>query len=43
VTQLYFPGEPANRADGIYRPELEMTVSDNGDASFTFVMERPPA
>jgi protocatechuate 3,4-dioxygenase beta subunit len=40
TTQLYFPGEPGNRADGIYRPELEMTVADNGDASFTFVVER---
>jgi protocatechuate 3,4-dioxygenase beta subunit len=40
TTQLYFPGEPGNRADGIYRPELEMTVSDTGDASFTFVVEK---
>jgi protocatechuate 3,4-dioxygenase beta subunit len=39
TTQLYFPGEPANKTDGIYRPELEMTVATNGDASFTFVME----
>lgn len=42
TTQLYFPGEPANRTDGIYQPELEMTVSDTGDATFTFVMARPP-
>lgn len=41
TTQLYFPGEPGNRTDGIYEPELEMTVADNGDASFTFVVERP--
>lgn len=40
TTQLYFPGEPANKTDGIYRPELEMTVATNGDASFTFVMEK---
>ena len=40
TTQLYFPGEPANQTDGIYRPELEMTVAANGDASFTFVMEK---
>jgi protocatechuate 3,4-dioxygenase beta subunit len=39
TTQLYFPGEPANKTDGIYRPELEMTVSEKGDASFTFVVE----
>jgi len=38
TTQLYFPGEPANRADGIYRPELEMTMSADGQASFTFVV-----
>ncbi|HZI37047.1 MAG TPA: dioxygenase, partial [Acidimicrobiia bacterium] len=40
TTQLYFPGEPANQTDGIYRPELEMTVAANGDASFTFVVEK---
>lgn len=40
TTQLYFPNEPANQTDGIYRPELEMTVAANGDASFTFVMEK---
>jgi protocatechuate 3,4-dioxygenase beta subunit len=40
TTQLYFPGEPGNRTDGIYRPELEMTVAANGDASFTFVVEK---
>jgi protocatechuate 3,4-dioxygenase beta subunit len=38
TTQLYFPGEPANQTDGIYRRELEMTVSDDGTASFTFVV-----
>ncbi|MGH9002798.1 MAG: dioxygenase [Acidimicrobiia bacterium] len=40
TTQLYFPGEPANQADGIYRPELEMTFSGDGQASFTFVLAR---
>jgi protocatechuate 3,4-dioxygenase beta subunit len=40
TTQLYFPGEPANQADGIYRPELEVTIVENGDASFTFVVEK---
>ena len=39
TTQLYFPGEPANQADGIYRRELEMTIAPNGDASFRFVVE----
>ncbi len=28
TTQLYFPGEPANARDGIYRRELEMEVTD---------------
>ena len=40
TTQLYFPGEPGNRADGIYRPELEMSIDANGDGSFTFVVKR---
>ena len=43
TTQLYFPGEPANESDGIFRPELVMDVRDgaNGkEASFDFVLER---
>jgi protocatechuate 3,4-dioxygenase beta subunit len=28
TTQLYFPDEPANRGDGIFRPELIVTVRD---------------
>lgn len=43
TTQLYFPNEPQNARDGIYRPELLMDVQDNADgskaASFTFVLE----
>lgn len=42
TTQLYFPGEPANTRDGIYRRELEMAVRDAADGkegSFTFVVE----
>jgi protocatechuate 3,4-dioxygenase beta subunit len=41
TTQLYFLGEPRNRSDGIYRPELTMQVSRNGqerDARFDFVV-----
>lgn len=38
TTQLYFPGEPANQADGIYQRELEMSVAADGAASFTFVV-----
>ena len=44
TTQLYFPGEPDNDRDGIFRPELLLgDVRDRGDtrqASFTFVLER---
>lgn len=41
TTQLYFPGEPRNRSDGIYRPELEMDVQDSDDGKvgrFDFVL-----
>jgi protocatechuate 3,4-dioxygenase beta subunit len=38
TTQLYFPGEPGNRRDGIYRPELEMKKKGD-EASFDFVVE----
>lgn len=43
TTQLYFPGEPRNRTDGIYNPVLEMTLADNTDGSkngaFDFVLQ----
>ena len=41
TTQLYFPGEPGNRADGIYRRELEMQVGrmrGQREARFDFVV-----
>jgi protocatechuate 3,4-dioxygenase beta subunit len=38
TTQLYFPGEPGNRRDGLYRRELEMTFSGPSDARFDFVL-----
>ena len=42
TTQQYFPDEPRNARDGIYRPELEMTVTENDDgslsAAFTYVL-----
>ncbi len=40
TTQLYFPGDPGNRRDRIYRPELEMTFSGTTDARFDFVLDR---
>jgi protocatechuate 3,4-dioxygenase beta subunit len=40
TTQLYFPGEASNRADRLYRPELEVRVADGGasPARFDFVI-----
>ena len=44
TTQLYFPGEPRNRRDSLYRPELLMLVND-GDAGkqarFHFMLNLP--
>jgi len=39
TTQLYFPGDPGNRRDGMYRPELEMKKAGAGEASFDFVVD----
>lgn len=43
TTQLYFPNEPANARDGIYRKECEMFVQDNANGSkigaFNFVLK----
>jgi protocatechuate 3,4-dioxygenase beta subunit len=45
TTQLYFPGDPGNARDFLYRPELEMKkagggpASSDGEASFDFVVE----
>ncbi len=42
TTQLYFPNEPRNLTDGIYRAECEMAIQENGDGSrngaFNFVL-----
>lgn len=38
TTQLYFPGEPGNARDGIYRPELEMKVAKDA-GRFDFVVD----
>jgi len=37
TTQLYWPDEPANRRDSIYRPELEMKVAKD-EGVFEFVV-----
>lgn len=42
TTQLYFPNEPQNRRDGLYRKELLMRVAQAGDglsARFDFVLD----
>lgn len=42
TTQLYFPNEPQNARDGIYRKECEMAIQENADKSkngaFNFVL-----
>src|SRR5688572_7644873 len=38
TTQLYFPGDPGNRRDGLYRSELEMKKSKSDETSFDFVV-----
>jgi protocatechuate 3,4-dioxygenase beta subunit len=44
TTQLYFPGEPQNRRDGLFRRELLIKVAKAGDADgrtghFDFVLD----
>jgi protocatechuate 3,4-dioxygenase beta subunit len=39
TTQLYFPGEPGNRRDGLYLPELEMKKIKPEEAGFDFVVD----
>jgi protocatechuate 3,4-dioxygenase beta subunit len=42
TTQLYFPGEPGNARDGLFRRELLMRVADRQDglaARFDFVLD----
>ena len=39
TTQLYFPGDPGNPRDGLYRRELEMKKGKGEEASFDFVVE----
>lgn len=41
TTQLYFPNEPGNRRDSLFRPELVMRIADTPagkDASFDFAL-----
>ena len=36
TTQLYFPDEPANSRDGIFRPELVVRISDGPERTAHF-------
>src|SRR5918996_402077 len=38
TTQLYFAGDPGNRRDGLYRPELEMRSAKAGEGTFNFIL-----
>jgi protocatechuate 3,4-dioxygenase beta subunit len=39
TTQLYFPDDPANARDFLYRPELAMKMPRRGEAAFDFVID----
>jgi protocatechuate 3,4-dioxygenase beta subunit len=39
TTQLYFPGDPSNSRDALYRRELELKTSKASEAAFDFVVE----
>ena len=39
TSQLYFPNQPGNRRDGIYRAELEMKMAQPGEGVFDFVVD----
>ena len=38
TTQVYFPGDPGNKRDGLYVPELEMKQTKAGEGNFNFVV-----
>ena len=39
TTQIYFPNDPANARDFLYRPELVMKLAKRGEGSFDFVVD----
>lgn len=39
TTQLYFPGDPGNERDGLFRPELAMRIRARGEGAFDFIVE----
>ena len=38
TTQLYFPNNPGNQYDNIFRPELVMQIATRGQGTFDFVL-----
>ena len=38
TTQLYFPGDPGNKRDGLYKPDLEVKKLKGDEAGFDFVV-----
>ena len=38
TSQLYFPNEPGNQRDGLFRPELVMQMKERGAGAFDFVV-----
>jgi protocatechuate 3,4-dioxygenase beta subunit len=43
TTQFYFPGEPGNDQDGLFRPELLLQISENPEmvGRYVVVLDRP--
>ncbi|MGE3144476.1 MAG: intradiol ring-cleavage dioxygenase [Pseudorhodoplanes sp.] len=39
TTQLYFPGDPGNARDRLFRPELLLGMADAGTGAFDFVLD----
>jgi protocatechuate 3,4-dioxygenase beta subunit len=39
TTQIYFPNEPGNRRDGLFRPALVLRMPQPGEGSFDFVVD----
>jgi protocatechuate 3,4-dioxygenase beta subunit len=39
TTQVYFPDDPGNARDFLYRPELAMKMAKRGEGTFDFVID----
>jgi hypothetical protein len=38
TTQLYFPDQPGNSRDGLFRDDLVMRMADRAQGAFDFVV-----